>query len=70
MIEVAWLIERGGLCLGFCEYRFRWVTFTDESAFRFSRERDAYSFKETMKWEKPEFGKLLDGTIITEHEWC
>jgi len=66
--EVAWLIERKGLCLGFCEYKFRWVTFTDENALRFSRERDAYSFKETMRWENKDW-EVLTEAKVTEHLW-
>jgi len=65
--ESGWLIERGGLCLGFCEHKFAWLTFTDENALRFSRSRDAYSFMETVKW-KP-FNLKLEGAIVTEHIW-
>lgn len=65
--DVAWLIERGGLCLGFCENRFAWVTFTNESALRFARSVDAYSFKETVKWTP--FNLPLEGAIVTEHMW-
>ena len=67
--EVAWLIECGGLCLGFCEYRFRWITFTDENALRFSRQRDGYSFIESMKWQTKAWGEMLEGAKVTEHLW-
>ena len=67
--ETAWLIERGGLCLGFCDYKFTWVTFTNEDALHFSRERDAYSFKECMKWP-PYNLKVLQEAKITSHMWC
>jgi hypothetical protein len=65
--ETAWLIERGGLCLGFCGHRFTFVTFTNEDALRFSRQRDAYSFMETVKWTP--FNLLLEGSVVTEHLW-
>jgi hypothetical protein len=63
--EVAWLIERGQLCLGFCERKFSWVTFTDESALRFARRSDAIRFIETMReqldlWE----------VSVNEHLWA
>jgi hypothetical protein len=65
--ESAWLIERAGLCLGFCEYRFTWVTFTNEDALRFSRQRDAYSFMEAVKGTP--FSLPLEGSVTTEHRW-
>lgn len=63
--ETAWLIEHGGLCLGFCENRFAWVTFTNENALRFSRKQDAYGFKETCKWTP--FDLRLEDAIVAEH---
>jgi hypothetical protein len=65
--EYGWLIERDMLCLGFCEHKFTWVTFTNEDALRFSRQRDAYSFMETAKW-KP-FNLHLEGASVTEQRW-
>jgi hypothetical protein len=65
--EIAWLIERGGLCLGFCENKFAWVTFTNEDALRFARQRDAYAFKETCKWTP--FNLKLEDTAVREHTW-
>ena len=40
--ETVWLIENGpgALCLGSEDERLVWVAFTDERAFRFSRQRD------------------------------
>ena len=65
--ETGWLIERDGLCLGFCEHRFAWVAFTNEQALRFARSADAYSFKETVKWTP--FNLPLEDAIVTEHRW-
>jgi len=68
--EPAWLIEKGQLCLGFCGYRFRWVTFTDENAFRFSRKLDAHHFLVSMKkWEPKAWEERFEGAKITEHLW-
>jgi hypothetical protein len=65
--ETGWLIERGGLCLGFCEYRFAWVTLTNENALRFARQRDGYSFMECCKWTP--FDLRIEGAKVTEHVW-
>ena len=67
--DAAWLIERGELCLGFCDYKFTWVTFTNEQALRFSRKVDAYAFVESMKGQSKAWGKNLEGVKITEHSW-
>jgi hypothetical protein len=67
--ENAWLIEKGLLCLGFCEYRFRWVTFTDENALRLCREVDAYALRETLKYEPFKMFDQLANTTISEHLW-
>lgn len=66
--ETAWLIERGGLCLGTCEYRLKWVTFTDPQALRFSRRADAYALKETLRFDP--FNVRLENCEVTEHMWC
>lgn len=65
--ETAWLIERGGLCLGFCEHKFAWGTFTNEDALRFARQRDGYSFMECCKWTP--FDLHLEDAKVTEHQW-
>jgi hypothetical protein len=65
--ETAWLIECSGLCMGFCEGRLTWVTFTDENALRFSRKIDAYNFKEFARW-KP-LWMHLEPAVVTEHMW-
>lgn len=62
--QVAWLIERNGLCLGFRDRKWKWVTFTDISAFRLARRSDAVRFIETMRGELQ-----LEDVLITEHLW-
>lgn len=69
LCEPAWLIEKGQLCFGFCDYRFAWVTFTSNDALRFSRKRDAYSFREAMKWTTKAWGDNLAHTEIHDHCW-
>lgn len=59
MIESAWLIEVGGLCIGLCGEKRRLVTFSDPKALRFKTESQAASF---MMLEK------INGHV-REHEW-
>lgn len=65
--QVAWLIEQAGLCLGFCEYKFAFVTFTNENALRFARQRDAIAFRETIK--RSPFNLPVGDAVVTEHQW-
>ena len=61
--ESGWLIERGGLCVGFCERKFAWVSFTNDQAWRFARKSDATRFIEA-------YGGLgLHDVLVTEHRW-
>jgi hypothetical protein len=66
--EKGWLIERWGLCLGVCDYNFKWVTFTDEHALHFVRKRDAEAFIATCNPD--DLMPLLKGSQVTEHLWC
>ena len=70
--ECAWLIEYGGLCLGVCEGKLRWVTFTDELALRFSRQVDAGAFISVCRreWRDERVVKALQGVSVAEHMWC
>jgi len=62
--QVAHLIERNGLCLGFCDRKFSWITFTNESALRFSRHSDTVRFIEAMRDSMD-----LENVLVTEHLW-
>jgi hypothetical protein len=66
--ELAWLIERGGLCFGFRDRKFAWVTFTNESALRFSRRSDAIRFIEAMR-DVLGGASNLDDVLVTDHSW-
>jgi len=66
--ELAWLIERGGLCLGFCDRKFAWITFTNEQALRFSRRSDAIRFIEAMR-DVLGGACNFDDVLVTEHQW-
>lgn len=66
--EIAWLVERAGLCVGFCGRSFAWVTFTNEAALRFSRKQDADGFIAAVS-RIPDFAVPLEGALATEHSW-
>jgi len=65
--EVAWLIEREGLCLGISCRNFAWVSFTDTQALRFSRRSDAIRFIEAMR---EQYYLNLNDVLVTEHLWA
>jgi hypothetical protein len=62
--ESGWLIERGGLCFGFCDRKLAWVTFTNDQTWRFARRSDAIRFIEAYG---EDFG--LHDVMVTEHRW-
>jgi len=63
-VSVAHLIERTGLCFGFCDHKPKWVAFTDISALRFSRRSDAIRFIESFREQVD-----LENVLVTEHLW-
>lgn len=65
----AWLIERGGLCLGICENKLAWVTFSDENALRLARLSDAYGLMEVLKWEPFKLFDSLQEAMPRQHAW-
>jgi hypothetical protein len=62
--ESGWLIERDGLCFGFCEHKPKWVAFTNDQAMRFARRSDAIRFIEAFRWQMK-----LENVRVTEHLW-
>lgn len=65
--ETGWLIEKGQLCLGSCDRKPSWVTFTDPTAVRFARKVDAENMLNSLR-SMSDAGAFQNCTI-SDHAW-
>ncbi len=66
--ETGWLIEKGQLCLGSCDRKPRWVTFTDPTAVRFARNIDAENMLNSLRSMSDK--GAFESCTINDHMWC
>jgi hypothetical protein len=65
--EEGWLIEKGQLCLGSCDRKPAWVTFTDPTAVRFARKIDAENMLNSLR-SMSDAG-AFEKCTIHDHSW-